>query len=78
MREDVEVLAATTKPTTPFPLPEPPLPIVIQETLLVAVQPQPLDAVTDTVALSPAAGEFQLAGAIENVQGAPAWVTVKV
>jgi hypothetical protein len=78
VRDAVDVLAATTKPTTPFPLPDAPLPIVIQETLLVAVQAQPLADVTDTVALSPAAGEFQLAGAIENVQGAPAWVTVKV
>jgi hypothetical protein len=78
VREAVEVLAVTTKPTTPFPLPEPPLPIVIQETLLVAVQAQPLAAVTDTVALSPAAGEFQLTGEMEKVQGTPAWVTVKV
>ena len=64
MRDEVEVLAATTKPTTPFPVPEAPLPMVIHETLLVAVQAQPLAAVTVTVALSPAAGEFQLTGAM--------------
>ena len=65
MRDEVEVLAATTKPTTPAPVPEAPLPIVIQETLLVAVQVQPLPAATDTVALSPLAGELQLRGETE-------------
>ena len=78
VRDEVEVLAATTKPTTPFPLPEPPLPMVIQAALLVAVQAQPLVVVTATVALSPAAGEFQLTGAMENEHGTPAWVTVNV
>jgi hypothetical protein len=78
VRDEIEVLAATVNATVPLPLPEAPLVTVIHAALLVAVQAQPLVVVTAMVELSPAAGEFQLAGAIENVQGAPAWVTVKV
>jgi hypothetical protein len=78
VRDEVEVLAATVNATVPLPLPDAPLVTVIQAALLVAVQAQPLVVVTATVELSPAAGEFRLTGAIENVQAAPAWVTVKV
>jgi hypothetical protein len=78
VRDAVEVLAATTKPTTPFPLPEAPLVTVIQAALLVADQAQPLVVVTATVELSPAAGEFPHAGATEQVHGTPDWVTVNV
>jgi len=52
---------------------------VIQESLLVAVQPQPAPAVTAMLPL--AASEdvrFDEAGAIVNVHGAPACVTLNV
>jgi hypothetical protein len=72
VRDEVDVLAATVNPTLPLPLPDAPLVTVIHAALLVAVQAQPLVVVTATVELSPAAGEFQLVGAMANVQGAPA------
>jgi hypothetical protein len=78
VRDEVDVLAATVNATVPLPLPEAPLVTVIHAALLVAVQAQPLVVVTATVELSPAAGEFQLAGAMEKVHGTPDWVTVNV
>jgi hypothetical protein len=78
VRDEVEVLAATVNATVPLPLPDAPLVTVIHAALLVADQAQPLVVVTAIVELSPLAGEFRLTGEIENVQGAPAWVTVKV
>ena len=78
MRDEVEVLAATVNATLPLPLPDAPLVTVIHAALLVVVQAQPLVVVTAIVELSPLAGEFRLTGEIENVHGAPAWVTVKV
>ena len=62
-----------------MPLPEAPALIVIQPTLLVAVQLQPVPAVTATVPVAAAdVVKFDEVGEIVNVQGAPAWVTVKV
>ena len=53
--------------------------IVIQPTLLVADQLHPVPAVTVTVPVAAAAVvRFDDVGLIVNVQGAPAWVTVKV
>ena len=53
--------------------------IVIQASLLVAVQLQPVPAVTVTVPVAATDDvKFNDVGAIVNVQGAPAWVTVKV
>ena len=55
LREVVDVLAATVYVTVPFPLPVLPPVRTIQLSLLVAVQPQPLAAVTLTLAAPPAA-----------------------
>ena len=53
--------------------------MVIQPTLLAAVQLQPVPAVTVTVPVAAAeVVRFDDVGAMVNVQGAPAWVTVKV
>ena len=53
--------------------------IVIQASLLVAVQLQPVPAVTVTVPVVAVEDvRFDDVGAMVNVQGAPAWVTVKV
>jgi len=53
--------------------------MVIQASLLVAVQLQPVPAVTVTVpAVATDDVRFDEVGAIVNVQGAPACVTVKV
>jgi hypothetical protein len=54
--------------------------MVIQFTLLVAVQEQPLAVATATVPWAPPAGTDTLAGAIEYEQAGapPAWVTVNV
>ena len=62
-----------------MPLPEAPALIVIQPTLLVAVQVHPVPAVTVTVPVAAAdVVRFDEVGEIVNVQGAPACVTVKV
>ena len=62
-----------------MPVPLAPALIVIQPTLLAAVQPQPVPAVTVTVPVAAAdVVRFEDVGAIVNVHGAPAWVTVKV
>ena len=53
--------------------------MVIQPTLLVAVQLHPVPAVTVTVPVVAAdVVRFDDVGLIVNVQGAPAWVTLKV
>ena len=49
VRAEVAVLAAAEKLTIPFPGPDAPLMIVSHEALLVAVQPQVLEAVTRMV-----------------------------
>ena len=62
-----------------MPLPEAPAVTVIQPTLLVAVQLQPVPAVTVTVpVVATDVVRFDEVGEIVNVQGAPACVTVKV
>ena len=53
--------------------------MVIHPTLLVAVQLHPVPAVTPTVPVAAAdVVRFDDVGLIVNVQGAPAWVTLKV
>ena len=62
-----------------MPVPLAPALMVIQPTLLAAVQPQPVPAVTVTVPVAAAdVVRFDDVGAMVNVHGAPAWVTVKV
>jgi len=51
---------------------------VTQETLLTAVQAQPVSELTFTVPVPPAEPAFTDAGEIENAQLAPAWVTLNV
>ena len=74
------VLAATLKLTEPLPLPLAPAVTVSQASLLTAVQLQPVPAVTvDRAGGWPAdVARFDEVGAIVNVHGAPACVTVKV
>ena len=80
VRGDVAGLAATIRFTVPLPDPEAPDVTTIHETGLVAVQLQPVPAVTATEADSPAATAFLLPGLIEYVQGGvvPPCVTVNV
>ena len=60
-----------------MPLPLAPAVTVIQLALLVAVQLQPVPAVRVTVPVVAADDvRFDDVGAMVNVQGAPAWVTV--
>ena len=60
-------------------MPEPlPAAMVIQAVPLVAVQLQPAPAVTLTLPLLALDATDALEGAIEYVQGAAAWLTVKV
>ena len=63
-----------------MPLPEPVLPavMVIQVALLLAVQLQPTPAVTLTVPLLALDTTDALEAEMEYVQGAAAWLTVKV
>ena len=73
----VPVFAATVTLTVPLPvLPRPD--DVNHAALLVVLHAQVLPAVTATVTDSPAAGELRLLGAIVNVHGAPACVTLNV
>jgi hypothetical protein len=64
--------------TEPLPLPFAPAVTVIQPALLVAVQPQPVAAVTVIVPVPAASDGFAEVGAMVGEQGAPACVTVKV
>jgi hypothetical protein len=62
-----------------LPLPDAPAVTVIHASLLTADQLQPVPAVTVTVPVAAAdVVRFDEVGAIVNVQGAPACVTVKV
>ena len=62
-----------------MPLPDAPAVTVIHPTLLAAVQLQPVPAVTVTVPVAAAdVVRFDEVGAMVNVHGAPACVTVKV
>jgi uncharacterized membrane protein len=65
------VLAATEKLTVPLPVPVAPAVMVIQASLLVAVQAQPAAAVTLVEPAPPAAAMVWLAGLMENVQPDP-------
>lgn len=62
----------------PGPLPLAPALMVIHVALSVAVHPQPVAAVTVTVALVADAPRLAEAGANVGAHGAPAWVTVNV
>jgi hypothetical protein len=62
VRGDVAVFAATVRLTEPLPDPEAPDATTIHETGLVAVQLQPVPAVTVTLTDSPAATAFLLPG----------------
>ena len=72
------VLAAMEKATVPLPEPLVPDVMASHESLLVAVQEQPLVVVTVALLDPAAAAGFKVVGEIENVQGAPACVTVNV
>jgi hypothetical protein len=73
------VFWATVYDTVPLPVPLEPAMIVTHAAVLVAVQLQPAPAVTETLALLPAAAGEELVGLIEYVQLPPeAWLTVKV
>ena len=62
-----------------MPLPDAPAVIVIHESLLAAVQLQPVPAVTLTVPVAAADDvRFDEVGEMLKVQGTPACVTVKV
>jgi hypothetical protein len=64
--------------TVPFPFPEPPEVTVIHGALLTAVQLQPVATVTAMLLDDAPDGADELVGEIENVQGAAAWLIVKV
>jgi hypothetical protein len=64
--------------TVPAPLPLPPALIVAHDALLVAVQLQPIGAVTGTVPVPAVATTLAEAGEIVGVHAAPAWVSEKV
>ena len=80
VRGAVAVLAAMVKATVPLPLPLAPDVIVSQESLLVAVQVQPVVVVTLLLLELAGAAGFSAVGDTVNVQGtgAAAWVTVTV
>jgi hypothetical protein len=71
------VFAWTVNCTVPLPVPDEPEEIVIQGTLLTAVHPQPLGAVTDDEPVPPAAATVCDVGEIEYEQPL-FWVTVNV
>ena len=77
-RCDVVLLGATVKLTEPVPEPVAPAVMVIQVTLLTAVQEQPVVVVTVVDPLAPAAGTDWLEGEIENEHPTPGCVTVNV
>ena len=62
----------------PFPKPLPPAVMVTQEALLVAVQLQPMPAVTLTLPLLALDATDALEAEIEYVQGSAGWLTVKI
>jgi len=66
------------KVTVPFAVPLAPLLMLSHETLLVAVQPQPVPAVTDVVDVPPAAEIVRDVGEMANVQDDPDCVMVTV
>jgi hypothetical protein len=76
VREAVDVFAATVYPTLAAPLPLALLVTVIQEAPLVAVQLQPLAAVTPIVPFAPATGGDSAVGETPKVHGSAPWTTV--
>ena len=73
------VLGVTLYATVPLPVPLLPLVTVIQDVLLLTpVQEHPLPVVTVAVCEPPAATTFCVVGASEELQAAPACVTVTV
>ena len=68
VRDEVVMFAATEYVAVPLPVPT--LEVVIQDTLLDAVQVQPVPAVTVTLPLPPVAVAVAVVAEIENVQGA--------
>jgi hypothetical protein len=72
----VEVLAVALKVTVPLPFPLAPPLMVSQAALLVAVQAQPLAAVTAVVADPPVEVSVAEVGETPNEQVMPLWVTV--
>ncbi len=77
-RAALEGLATTEYETEPSPVPEAPCVTVSQALLLVADQPQPLDAVTVTMPVEAVAAALAEVGEIVELHGTPAWVTVNV
>lgn len=67
-------LAATRYVTVPLPEPEAPVSTVIHEAPETAVQAQPEGTVTSTLASSPEAAMFCVAGESTASHAAPAWV----
>ena len=78
VRGEVAVLAAMAKATVPFPLPLAPDVIVSQESLLVAVQVQPVVVVTLALLDPAVAAGLNDVGETVYVQATPACVTVTV
>jgi len=70
------LLRATAYVTVPLPLPEAPDVIVIQVTLLFAVQVQPAGAVTERLPVYPVGVECNGLALNPYVQPGAAWVTV--
>ena len=78
MRWAVEVLVAALKVTVPLPFPLAPPLMVSQAALLVAVQAQPLAAVTAVVDDPAAAASVRDVGETPKAHDAPVWVIVTV
>jgi hypothetical protein len=78
VRVVVAGLAATVRATVPLPVPLAPLATVIHDAPLEAVHPQPLPAVTETLADPPAAAGLVEPGVIAYEQARPDCETVKV
>ena len=81
MRALPVALAGALKATVAFPVPLAPLVIVIQATLLLAVQAQllpPPVTITSVLELPPTAGIDRVVGERPNVQDEPDCVTVTV
>ena len=73
VRLDVELLAATVKPTVPGPLPDAPLVTVSQPALLTADHGQPAGDVTASVELTPADVAENAVDASDVEQAMAAW-----
>ena len=76
LRDAVAVFAVALTLTVPLPDPLAPLVTVSHDALLVAVQVQPVAAVTVTAPLPPPDTMLKAVADSVKVQGTPAWVTV--